>query len=95
MIQFNNVCKDYHAGNKDIAALKDVNISINDGEFVFILGASGAGKSTFLKLIMREERPTSGEILVDGQELGKMRRGKVPYYRRKMGIVFQPDTRWI
>ncbi len=86
MIQFKNVSKVYPTGSH---ALNDINIRIDDGEFVFILGASGAGKSTFLKLIMHEEVPTSGDIFVNGQSLAKMPRRKVPYLRRKMGIVFQ------
>lgn len=86
MIEFKNVSKTYPTGTH---ALNDVNIKIDDGEFVFIVGASGAGKSTFLKLIMREETPSDGDIFVDEMSLGKMKRGQVPYYRRQMGIVFQ------
>ena len=86
MIQFKNVSKTYPNGTH---ALSDVNISIEKGEFVFIVGASGAGKSTFLKLIMKEEQPTSGEIIVGGVNTTTMKRRKVPYLRRTMGIVFQ------
>lgn len=86
MIQFKNVSKTYANGTH---ALSNVSIDIKKGEFVFIVGASGAGKSTFLKLIMKEEQPTSGEIVVNGINTTKMRRGKVPYLRRTMGIVFQ------
>lgn len=86
MIQFKNVSKTYPNGTH---ALSNVNIDIKKGEFVFIVGASGAGKSTFLKLIMKEEQPTSGQIIVNGINTTKMRRGKVPYLRRTMGIVFQ------
>lgn len=86
MIQFKNVSKVYPSGTH---ALDDVCIDIKKGEFVFIVGPSGAGKSTFLKLIMREEQPTSGEIIVDDTNITKMRRRKVPYLRRRMGIVFQ------
>lgn len=89
MIQFKNVSKTYENSSRVSHALNDVNITINDKEFVFILGASGAGKSTFLKLIMREELPTEGDIILDDKSLVKTRRGKVPYLRRKMGIVFQ------
>lgn len=86
MIELKNVSKTYPSGTH---ALHNVNLSIDEGEFVFIVGASGAGKSTFLKLIMHEETPTEGEIFVDGQSIANMKRKKVPYLRRKMGIVFQ------
>lgn len=64
-------------------------MSIDRGEFVFVVGPSGAGKSTFIKLLMREEKPTSGEIYVNGQNLVRLKRRKVPYYRRTLGVVFQ------
>ena len=86
MIDFLNVSKTYPNGTH---ALNDVSLSIDKGEFVFIVGASGAGKSTFLKLIMHEETPTSGEIIINGNKLSKMKRRDVPYRRRHMGIVFQ------
>ncbi len=66
-----------------------MNIRINDGEFVFVVGASGAGKSTFMKLIMREEKANAGEIIVNGYNLNKIKRKHIPMYRRTMGIVFQ------
>ena len=87
MIDFINVSKIYN--NSDSKALDDVTLHIDKGEFVFVVGASGAGKSTFLKMIMREEVPTSGEIIFDGVSLNKLKARKVPYYRRKLGIVFQ------
>lgn len=86
MIEFKGVHKTYDNGTK---ALKDVNIHIDKGEFVFIVGASGSGKSTFLKLIMREEKPNAGEVIVNGFKLNKLKRRKIPYLRRTMGIVFQ------
>ena len=86
MIQFKNVSKTYPNGTH---ALNNVNINIEKGEFVFIVGASGAGKSTFLKLIMKEEQPSSGEITINGVNTTNMKRRKVPYLRRTMGIVFQ------
>ncbi len=86
MIHFKNVSKIYSNGTH---ALNNVNIDIEKGEFVFIVGASGAGKSTFLKLIMKEEQPSSGEITVNGVNTTTMKRSKVPYLRRTMGIVFQ------
>lgn len=86
MIEFKGVYKTYDTG---IEALKDVNIHIDKGEFVFIVGASGAGKSTFLKLIMREEVPTAGEMIINDFRLSKLKRRQIPYLRRTMGIVFQ------
>lgn len=86
MIEFRNVSKVYSNGTE---ALDEVTISIDKGEFVFIVGSSGAGKSTFLKLIMHEETPTSGTIIVNGMHLEKLKRRKVPFLRRTMGIVFQ------
>lgn len=86
VIEFKNVSKIYQSGTH---ALKNVNIKIDDGEFVFIVGSSGAGKSTFLKLIMHEETPTMGDIIVNDLSLANMKHRDVPYYRRMMGIVFQ------
>lgn len=86
MIEFQNVSKTYSNGTK---ALQDVSLRVDKGEFVFIVGSSGAGKSTFLKLIMCEERPTEGEIIVNDMSLNGLKRHDVPYYRRTMGIVFQ------
>lgn len=87
MIKFDNVSKRY--GKTGPYALKDININIEKGEFVFVVGSSGAGKSTFLKLMMREEVASSGDIIVDGQNLNKMRKRDIPKFRRKLGIVFQ------
>lgn len=86
MVEFRNVTKVYANGHK---ALDNVSLSIDKGEFVFVVGASGAGKSTFLKLIMREEVPTSGSVNINGYELNTMKRKDIPYFRRTMGIVFQ------
>lgn len=86
MIEFKNVSKTYPNGTQ---ALSNVNICIEKGEFVFIVGASGAGKSTLLKLMMKEEQPTSGEIIINGINTTNMKRRRVPYLRRMMGIVFQ------
>ncbi|MBQ2758969.1 MAG: cell division ATP-binding protein FtsE [Clostridia bacterium] len=86
MIDFLNVSKTYANGTK---ALTDLSLHVDRGEFVFVVGSSGAGKSTFLKMIMREEVPSSGSIVVDGIELNKLKARKIPYYRRKLGIVFQ------
>ena len=86
MIEISNICKTYDAGNK---ALKNVNITIEDGEFVFIMGRSGSGKSTLVKLLLKEVEPTSGKIIVNDMNLGTMPRRYVPKYRRRLGVVFQ------
>ena len=72
MIEILDVCKTYGTGNR---ALRNINITIQDGEFVFIMGRSGSGKSTLLRLLIKEEEPTSGEIIVNDTELQDMRRG--------------------
>ncbi len=87
LIEFRNVTKVYD--DSGVKALQDVNIKIEKGEFVFIVGSSGAGKSTFLKLIMREEVPTSGTVSVNGYDLNTMKRRQIPRFRRTLGIVFQ------
>ena len=86
MIEFQNVSKTYSNGTK---ALKNINLNIDKGEFVFIVGSSGAGKSTFLKLIMCEEKPNEGEIIINNLKVSELKRHNVPYLRRTMGIVFQ------
>ena len=86
MIHLKNVSKVYANGTE---ALKNISLDIGKGEFVFIVGASGAGKSTFLKLLIHEEKATFGKIEVAGYDLMKIKKRKVPYLRRKMGIVFQ------
>ena len=86
MIEFNHVTKKF---DSHTVALNDVSLRIEDGEFVFVVGSSGAGKSTFLKLMMREDVPSSGSITVDGINLNKIKRKNIPKFRRKLGIVFQ------
>ncbi len=86
MIDFDNVSKTYPNGTH---ALYNISLHIDRGEFVFIVGASGAGKSTFLKLIMHEEEPSEGEITILDKKTSRMKRREVPYLRRHMGIVFQ------
>lgn len=86
MIEFRNVSKVYNNGTE---ALHNINLNVEKGEFVFIVGSSGAGKSTFLKLITCEERPNEGQVIIDGQDVSHIRKGKIPYVRRKMGLVFQ------
>ena len=86
MIEFNNVSKTYDNGT---SALKNVSLKINDGEFVFVVGASGAGKSTFLKIIMREQVPNSGTVIINDYNLNTIKKRDIPKFRRTMGIVFQ------
>ena len=86
MIEFNHVSKIYPNGT---CGLKDFNLHIDDGEFVFVVGKSGAGKSTFLKLMMKEQNATSGEITVGDFQLSSLKKNKIPMLRRNMGIVFQ------
>ena len=86
MITFQNVSKMYPNGTH---ALNHVNLNIDTGEFVFIVGSSGAGKSTFLKLIMCEERPSEGTILIGDTVVTDLKRRQIPYLRRRIGIVFQ------
>ena len=87
MIRFNHVSKVYDRGMRP--ALDDVDIKINRDEFVFLVGASGTGKSTFLRLVIREERPTKGRIHVLGRDLSKISSWKVPQLRQEIGFVFQ------
>jgi cell division transport system ATP-binding protein len=86
VIQFFHVSKSYPGGQ---TALRDVSFDIERGEFVFLTGASGAGKTTLLKLIFREEVPSEGQILVNGRNVSSIPRGKIPFLRRTLGVVFQ------
>ncbi|HEX3040057.1 MAG TPA: cell division ATP-binding protein FtsE [Caproiciproducens sp.] len=86
MIEFQNVSKTYSNGTK---ALKNVSLKVDKGEFVFIVGSSGAGKSTFLKLIMCEEKPNDGQIVINNLDITGLKKHDIPYLRRTMGIVFQ------
>ena len=86
MITLTNVSKTYEKG---IAALKDINIDIGQGEFVFIVGDSGSGKSTMIKLLLKEFPPTEGQIVVAGKDLSRIKHRDIPEYRRKVGCVFQ------
>jgi cell division transport system ATP-binding protein len=87
VIRFENVSKQYKGAPKP--ALRDVSVEIEKGEFVFLVGASGSGKSTFLKLLLREEKATSGNIWVAGKDLNRLSGWKVPVLRRQLGCVFQ------
>lgn len=86
MIKLTNVTKVYKTG---VRALNDVNLTIAEGEFVYVIGTTGAGKSTFIKLLYREEKATSGCVEVVGKDVSKIRNHKVPYFRRNIGVVFQ------
>lgn len=86
MIKLENVTKIYKG---DIAALRDANVNIDKGEFVFLVGASGSGKSTFIRLLNKEEEPSEGRIYVAGKDIGSLNGWKVPYLRRNIGYVFQ------
>ena len=87
MIKFEGVSKVYESTKTK--ALNNFSVEIETGEFVFIVGSSGAGKSTLLKLMMREEVPTSGTININGYDLNSIKKSKIPYFRRSLGIVFQ------
>lgn len=87
MILFDRVTKEYPRGTRP--ALNDVTLEIERGEFAFIVGSSGSGKSTLLRLVLREESATSGQVLVAGQDLGRLPMRKVPRLRRQIGAVFQ------
>ena len=87
MISFDHVSKQYKHGNRP--ALDDVSFKIDPGEFVFLVGLSGSGKSSLLRLLLREEYPSSGVVMLDGVNVGKLRNRKLPAFRRKLGIVFQ------
>ena len=86
MIEFQSVSKKYSA---DALALNDVSFNIGKGELVYLAGPSGAGKSTLLKMIAAVERPTSGSVVVYGQDIGKLKKAGVPFLRRNLGVIFQ------
>ncbi|MBQ9365440.1 MAG: cell division ATP-binding protein FtsE [Schwartzia sp.] len=86
MIEMKDISKVYENG---VVALDHINVSIDKGEFVFIVGASGAGKSTFIRLLFREVLPSSGALIVNGQDVVNMEHGDVPYLRRGLGVIFQ------
>ena len=86
MIEFKNVTKKY---DNNVIALDNISVRIDSGEFVFLVGPSGAGKSTFVKMLLKEIDPTSGAVTVSNKDLKSVLRKEVPYYRRKIGLVFQ------
>ena len=86
VISFQRVWKRYPNGTD---ALRDVTLNVPEGDFLFLVGPSGAGKSSLIRLLIREERPSAGKIFVNGLELGRMKRRRLPNYRRSIGMVFQ------
>ena len=86
MIKMEKVTTIYENG---AVGLRDVSLEINKGEFVFVVGSSGSGKSTFMRLLLKEIEPTSGDIIVNNTDITKLKRRQIPYYRRKVGVVFQ------
>lgn len=87
MVEMRNVRKVYDSSNT--VALDGIDFSVEDGEFVFLVGSSGSGKSTLIKLITGEIRPTSGKVIVNDYDMSKIRRGKLPKMRRTLGVIFQ------
>jgi len=85
LIEIRSVSKSYGKSS----AIKDINLTIHEGEFVCLVGQSGVGKTTLIKLLIKQESPTSGQVFVAGRELRTLRDNEVPYYRRKIGVVFQ------
>lgn len=86
LIQFKNVSKEFEDGHK---VLNNINLTINNGEFVFLVGSSGAGKSTIIKLLLKEIEPTTGNIIVNDKDITKYKRREIPFHRRNIGVVFQ------
>jgi cell division transport system ATP-binding protein len=86
MIRFDNLSKRYTGG---FEALRNVSFEMDSGEMAFLTGHSGAGKSTLLKLLMLIERPTAGNLLINGKNLSRLAKSRIPYYRRQLGVVFQ------
>ncbi|MGI9861386.1 cell division ATP-binding protein FtsE [Moorella naiadis] len=86
LIQFFNVTKQYPP---NITALDDLSVKIDKGEFVFLVGPSGAGKTTFIRLLFREETPSKGQIIIGGRSVARLKRNEIPLLRRNIGIVFQ------
>ena len=86
MIKLSDVSKTYKNG---VNALYNINLFIDQSEFVYIIGPTGSGKSTLIRLLDAEEKPTKGLVEVSGINVGQLRHGKIPYYRRHIGVVFQ------
>ncbi len=88
MVVFDNVCKTYEGKDQQVA-LQNVSFHVDKGDFAFLIGKTGAGKSTILKLILREQMPTSGTVTVGGYDVAAIKRSRLPFYRRSIGVVFQ------
>lgn len=86
MIKLENVTKVYKTG---VRAVNNMNVNIGPGEFVYVIGPTGAGKSTFIKLLYREEKASSGKVIVAGEDVSKIKNRKVPYFRRNIGLYFK------
>lgn len=86
MIEMKGISKIYKNGT---IALSNINVEINKSEFVFVVGSSGAGKSTFIKILLKEEEPTTGKLLMNKKDITKMNKRDIPYHRRNIGVVFQ------
>lgn len=86
MIEFRNITKRYDTGT---IAVENANFKIEKGEFAFLVGSSGSGKSTMIKMILKEEEPTSGKIIINGKDITNLKKNQIPYLRRSMGVVFQ------
>ena len=89
MISFNHVTKEYVTEDKVSRVYDDFSEEISDGEFVVLTGESGSGKTTLIKMLLKEVEPLSGQIIVDGQDISKIKRNQIPYYRRNLGVLFQ------
>ncbi len=89
MINFRDITKVYQSGSKPIFALQDVSFDVKAGEFVSIVGRSGAGKTTLLKLLLAEEAPTKGSVFFEGVDVHRLKHAELPYFRRKIGVIFQ------
>ena len=88
MIEFHSVSKNY-TDSAGTPALNDISLNIAKGELVYLAGPSGAGKSTLMKMVAAMERPTSGRVIVNGQDVGRIKRAGVPFLRRNLGLIFQ------
>ncbi|MRW83501.1 cell division ATP-binding protein FtsE [Pseudoduganella sp. FT26W] len=86
MIEFRNVSKQY---SSEVMALRDISLTVEKGELVFLAGPSGAGKSTLMKMIAAMERPSSGQVIVNGQDIARIKPSAVPFLRRNLGLIFQ------
>lgn len=89
MISFSNICKEYITEDRRVSVYDNFSEVIQDGEFIVLTGESGSGKTTLLKMLLKETDPDSGRIIVDGEDISRLKHRDIPYYRRKIGVVFQ------